>query len=117
MTALTDLTLAEARDRLRAKSVSARELTEAHLAAIEAANAVLNAFVLPTPERALAMAEASDARLRKGEGGALEGIPARHQGSVLHQGVSHHRLLAHSRRLHAHLRIRPSPPISGRKAR
>ena len=75
MTELTDLTLAEARDRLRAKSVSARELTEAHLVAIEAANAALNAFVLPTPERALAMADASDARLKKGEGLALEGIP------------------------------------------
>ncbi len=75
MTELTDLTLAEARDRLRAKSVSARELVEAHLAAIEAANAALNAFVLPTPERALAMADASDARLKRGECGALEGIP------------------------------------------
>ena len=63
MTELTDLTLAEARDQLRAKSVSARELTEAHLVAIEAGNAALNAFVLPTPERALEMADASDARL------------------------------------------------------
>jgi aspartyl-tRNA(Asn)/glutamyl-tRNA(Gln) amidotransferase subunit A len=71
----TDLTLAEARDLLRAKSISSRELVEAHLAAIETANKALNAFVLVTPERALAMAEASDARLKKSEGGALEGIP------------------------------------------
>ena len=35
----------------------------------------LNAFVLPTPERALDMAKASDARRKKGEAGALEGIP------------------------------------------
>lgn len=75
MTKLTDLTLAEARQGLRKRSFSARELAEAHIAAIEAANSALNAYVLPTPERALAMAAASDARLAKGEGGALEGIP------------------------------------------
>jgi aspartyl-tRNA(Asn)/glutamyl-tRNA(Gln) amidotransferase subunit A len=75
VTDLTDLTIGEARDGLRDKSFTARELTQAHLDAIEAANAALNAYVLPTPERALEMAAASDARLGKGEGGALEGIP------------------------------------------
>ncbi|WP_083239389.1 Asp-tRNA(Asn)/Glu-tRNA(Gln) amidotransferase subunit GatA [Methyloceanibacter superfactus] len=75
MTDLTDLTIAEARDGLRGKSFTARELTQAHVDAIEAANAALNAYVLPTPERALEMAAASDARLGKGEGGSLEGIP------------------------------------------
>ena len=75
MTKLTDLTIAEAREGLRNKSFSARELTQAHLAAIEAANEALNAYVLPTPERALEMAKASDSRLKKGEGGTLEGIP------------------------------------------
>ena len=44
VTDLTDLTLAEARDLLRAKSISSRELVEAHLAAIDAANDALNAF-------------------------------------------------------------------------
>jgi aspartyl-tRNA(Asn)/glutamyl-tRNA(Gln) amidotransferase subunit A len=75
VTKLTDLTIAEAREGLRDKSFSARELTQAHLAAIETANEALNAYVLPTPERALEMAKASDARLKKGEGGTLEGIP------------------------------------------
>lgn len=75
MTDLTDLTIAEAREGLRAKSFSAAELTQAHLDAIETSNAALNAYVLPTPERALAMAKASDAKLGTGEGGALEGIP------------------------------------------
>ena len=75
MTELTDLTIAEARDGLRGKSFTARELTQAHLDAIAAANAALNAYVLPTPECALEMAAASDARLGKGEGGSLEGIP------------------------------------------
>ena len=74
MTDLTSLTLAQARDGLRSKEFSATELAEAHLAAIESARA-LNAFVLETPERARDMARASDARLAKGEGGPLEGLP------------------------------------------
>jgi aspartyl-tRNA(Asn)/glutamyl-tRNA(Gln) amidotransferase subunit A len=74
MTDLTSLTLARARDALRKKEFSASELAEAHLAAVENARA-LNAFVLETPERARAMAKASDARLARGEGGPLEGLP------------------------------------------
>jgi aspartyl-tRNA(Asn)/glutamyl-tRNA(Gln) amidotransferase subunit A len=74
MTDLTSLTLAQARDALRAKKFSATELTDAHLAAIEQARA-LNAFVLETPDHARAMAKSSDARLAKGEGGPLEGLP------------------------------------------
>jgi aspartyl-tRNA(Asn)/glutamyl-tRNA(Gln) amidotransferase subunit A len=73
MTALTSLTLAEARDGLRRKDFSASELVDAHLAAIEQARS-LNAYVLETPEQARAMAKASDARLSRGEGGPLEGI-------------------------------------------
>ena len=83
MTKLTDLTIAEAREGLRDKSFSARELAQAHLEAIEAANAALNAFVLPTPERALAMATASDARRDRGEARRARRHSARHQGSVL----------------------------------
>ena len=75
MTELTDLTIADARLALRDKSFSATELAHAHIAAIEAANTALNAYVLPTLERALQMAKASEARLKAGEGGALEGIP------------------------------------------
>ncbi|ALK09429.1 Asp-tRNA(Asn)/Glu-tRNA(Gln) amidotransferase subunit GatA [Blastochloris viridis] len=71
---LTRLTLAEARDALARKEVSARELTAAHLGAIANARA-LNAYVLETPDKALAMAEASDARIARGEARPLEGIP------------------------------------------
>jgi aspartyl-tRNA(Asn)/glutamyl-tRNA(Gln) amidotransferase subunit A len=74
MTDLTVLSLAQARDALRQKKISALELAEAHIAALDKARA-LNAYVLETPERARAMARASDARLAKGEGGALEGLP------------------------------------------
>ncbi|MBY0531882.1 MAG: Asp-tRNA(Asn)/Glu-tRNA(Gln) amidotransferase subunit GatA [Xanthobacteraceae bacterium] len=74
MADLTSLTLAEARDQLRAKKISAKELAAAHLAEMEKAR-VLNAYVLETPEHAQKMAAASDAKLAKGEGGPLEGIP------------------------------------------
>ncbi len=74
MSDLTDLTLAEARDGLRAKQFSAVELTRAHVQAMEQARA-LNAYVLETPEKALAMAAASDARIAAGEAGPLEGLP------------------------------------------
>jgi aspartyl-tRNA(Asn)/glutamyl-tRNA(Gln) amidotransferase subunit A len=71
---LTSLTLADARDALRARKISAKELASAHLSAMEKAR-VLNAYVLETPEHAQKMAAASDAKLAKGEGGPLEGIP------------------------------------------
>ena len=71
---LTSLTLAQAREALRKKEFSATELAEAHLAAVEQARA-LNAFVMEVPERARAMARASDERLAKGKGGPLEGLP------------------------------------------
>ena len=69
-----DLTLADARAALRGRSLSSVELTTAHLTAMERARG-LNAYVRETPEQALAMAEASDARLARGEGGPLEGLP------------------------------------------
>ncbi|MDH3476514.1 MAG: Asp-tRNA(Asn)/Glu-tRNA(Gln) amidotransferase subunit GatA [Rhodospirillales bacterium] len=74
MAELTELTLAGARDQLAKGEISSRELTEAHVAAVAAARP-LNAFVTETPERAMAMAEASDARRAKKEAGVLEGIP------------------------------------------
>jgi aspartyl-tRNA(Asn)/glutamyl-tRNA(Gln) amidotransferase subunit A len=75
MTAPTDFTIAEARDALNAGTVSARELTEAHIAAMEAAQE-LNAFITETPDRALVDADESDARRAKGEAlGPLDGIP------------------------------------------
>ena len=74
MTDLTSLTLAEARDRLKSRAISSLEITKAHLEAIERAKG-LNAFVAVTADKALQMAEASDARLAKKEAGPLEGLP------------------------------------------
>jgi len=75
MSELTSLTIAEARDKLRAKDITATELTEAYLSTIEAANAQLNAYIKVTPQKALEMAKVSDVRLAEGKAGALEGIP------------------------------------------
>jgi len=74
MSELTSLTLAAARDALRKKDMSATELANAHLEAIEAARE-LNAFVLTTRERAQEMARAADARIAAGQARPLEGIP------------------------------------------
>ena len=74
MTDLTALTLDEARKGLAEKKFTSVELTQAHQDAKDAARP-LNAYVLETPEKALEMAAASDARRAKGETGRLEGIP------------------------------------------
>lgn len=75
MTDLTALTIAEARDQLKARAITATELTGAYIQAIENANEALNAYIVTTPEKALEMAKASDSRLAAGNAGALEGIP------------------------------------------
>ncbi|MGV1803333.1 Asp-tRNA(Asn)/Glu-tRNA(Gln) amidotransferase subunit GatA [Agrobacterium vitis] len=75
MSELTSLTIAEAREKLVSKDITAVELTDAYLGAIEAANDAINAYVTVTPEIARDMAKASDARLATGKAGALEGIP------------------------------------------
>lgn len=75
MAALTDLTIAEAGAGLAKGDFTARELTDAYLAAMEAARD-LNAYIEETPERARAMADASDARRATGKAnGPLDGIP------------------------------------------
>ena len=70
-----DLSLKEARDALRAKKFSARELTSAYIGAVEALNPTLNAYITETPELALKHADAADAALASGDAKALTGIP------------------------------------------
>jgi aspartyl-tRNA(Asn)/glutamyl-tRNA(Gln) amidotransferase subunit A len=74
MSDLTKLSLAAARDGLKAKQFTAIELARAHIDAIEKARP-LNAFIVETPDRALAQAAASDERLASGSEGPLEGLP------------------------------------------
>ena len=75
MTDLNALTISEARDKLRAGEISASELTESCLKAIETAGA-LNAFVHHTPELAMEQARAAETRLKgSDEAPSLCGIP------------------------------------------
>lgn len=75
MSELTDISLAAAREGLRSKEFSAREITQAHIEAIEKGNEALNAFILPTPDLALKTADSADKKIADGEAGPLEGIP------------------------------------------
>ena len=72
---LTDLTIAQARDGLRAKEFSAVELTMAHLRAIEALNPRLNAYITVSHATAVDQARAADAKLAAGETRGLTGVP------------------------------------------
>ncbi len=74
MSDLNKLTIADARDMLRAKKVSAKELTADCLTAIDAADA-LGAYVHKTPELAMDQAAAADARLAAGDAPDMCGIP------------------------------------------
>ncbi len=74
MTVLTDLTLAEIRDGVAQGSFSAREVAEAFNANVAAAK-TLNAFIVETPELALAAADAADAARAAGALKPLSGVP------------------------------------------
>ena len=74
MAGLTDLTVAEARDGIRAGTFTAVELAEAFLSAMAAAES-LNAVITDTSARTLEMAAESDRRVAAGAARALEGVP------------------------------------------
>jgi len=71
----TDFTLRGAIEALTEGTISAEELTRAHLDAIERLNPRLNAYITVTAEQALEQAKASDERRRQGLAGPLEGVP------------------------------------------
>lgn len=83
---LLGLTIAGARDRLAAKDITAVELTEAYLAAVDAARD-LNIFITETPERALADAAAADARIQAGDAEAMTGMPIAQKDLFCTEGV------------------------------
>ena len=74
MTNLTDLTVAEIRDGVAAGTFSAREVASAFSAAVESGRA-LNAYIVETPELALAAADAADAARKSGDLKPLSGVP------------------------------------------
>ena len=74
MSDLLSFSAVEARQALDKGDVSATELTSAYLDAVEATSA-LNNYVAVTADHALDMAKASEARIKAGEAGLIEGIP------------------------------------------
>jgi aspartyl-tRNA(Asn)/glutamyl-tRNA(Gln) amidotransferase subunit A len=75
VTELTELTVAELRDGFRSGAFSAREAAEAFNAAVAGAK-ILNAFLIETPDHALAAADAADkARAAGEEAKPLAGVP------------------------------------------
>ncbi len=87
MTDLTRLTLTEARDAIKNNQVSPTQLTAAFLEKIDAENAEMNAYTTVTHHVAMEQARASEARLHKGEAGALEGLPLAIKDLFCTQGV------------------------------
>ena len=84
---LTDLTLTEARQRLRAGEISAVELTQAHLERIRALDPQVRAYLTVTEERALAAAEEADRRLATGDNAPLLGLPLAIKDVLTTEGV------------------------------
>jgi aspartyl-tRNA(Asn)/glutamyl-tRNA(Gln) amidotransferase subunit A len=84
---LCNLTIAAAQKALRARSFSARELTQAHVDAVARLNPALNAFITVTEDAALAQADAADAALAAGSAGPLAGIPLAIKDLFCTQGV------------------------------
>src|SRR3546814_7387284 len=74
MTDLTNLTVAQIRDGHRAGDFSAVEVAEAFNANVAGAKA-LNAFIVETPEHALAAAKQADADRAAGTLKPLSGVP------------------------------------------
>jgi aspartyl-tRNA(Asn)/glutamyl-tRNA(Gln) amidotransferase subunit A len=72
---LTDLSLSEAREKLRAREIKSVELTEAYLQRIAQVNPKIDAYLTLTAEQALEQAHAADVRIQQGEDTPLLGIP------------------------------------------
>jgi aspartyl-tRNA(Asn)/glutamyl-tRNA(Gln) amidotransferase subunit A len=72
-------TITRLRRALDSGEVSSVELTRDALARIEALDGQLNSFISVAAERALAQAEAADARIAAGDAGPLTGIPIAHK--------------------------------------
>ena len=94
------LTIAEAARHIAEKQLSPVELTKSHLDRIRRLNPKLNAFLLVTEERALADAQAAEARQMTGTSrGKLDGIPIAHKDIYNTAGIrttAHSKLLEHN---------------------
>lgn len=72
---MTAYTLKQAGELLQAKKISAVELAQEYLAAIDARNPAINGYITLDKDKTLAEAQAADARIAAGNAGALTGVP------------------------------------------
>src|SRR5690606_36262569 len=82
-----DLTIAQLAEALRARKLSAVELTRHYLDRIAKLDGELNAFITVTEEEALAQAADADRRLADGTATPLTGIPLAHKDIFCTAGV------------------------------
>ena len=80
-------TLAELSRDLKARKTSSVEVAQTFLERIKRFNPELNAFISVLEERALGEARAADAKIAKGEGGPLTGLPLVHKDIFCTTGV------------------------------
>jgi aspartyl-tRNA(Asn)/glutamyl-tRNA(Gln) amidotransferase subunit A len=84
---ITELTLLELSQHIRAGSVTSRAATEACLAAIDAVDPLINAFLAVDAEAALAAADAADREIASGQWrGPLHGVPLAHKDMFYRKG-------------------------------
>ncbi len=81
------MTIKEAREKLDKGEITALELTKACLGRIKKADKDIKALLSVCEEEALAEAEMADLRIKKGEKGALLGIPYVAKDNILTKGV------------------------------
>ena len=74
MDAYNTWTIAEARDKLKAREITSEEITLSCISAIDDADA-LGAFVHKTPDEAIVQARSADLLLKQGDAPSLCGIP------------------------------------------
>lgn len=83
---MTSYTLKQASELLHSKQVSATELAQEYLTAIETRNPTINGYIALDPERTLAEARAADERLAAGKAGRFTGIPIAYKDIFCQQG-------------------------------
>lgn len=84
---LKNLKIAELREALDSKKVSAREVTEYYLDRIKKYDAELECYITVTEEKALKQADAAQKRIDEGKSSALTGIPIAVKDNICTEGV------------------------------
>ena len=87
MSDLHKKTLTELSALLKSGEVSSLQLTEHFLARIHSHDGRLNSFITVTEEQALAEARQADDVIKKGQAGALTGVPVAHKDIFCTQGI------------------------------